>query len=90
MRLSEDIKPISYIKSHATEIIREFSNVSKTLIITHNGEAKAVMQDIASHEAIQESLALLKILALGMQAIEKNQIKPLKKVFAKLRTKKHE
>lgn len=63
MKLSEDVKPISYIKSHASEIIRELSEKNSTVVITLNGEAKAILQDIREYERIRESLAMLKILA---------------------------
>lgn len=63
MKLSESIKPISYLKAHASELIREVAIEHKTLIITQNGEAKAVLQDLQSYEQTQESLALLKMLA---------------------------
>lgn len=61
------IKPISYFKANAAEIIRELVEVGEPMIITQNGEAKAVVQDIVSYEQTQETLALLKILALGEQ-----------------------
>jgi prevent-host-death family protein len=78
---SNSIKPISYIKTHASEIVRELSNNQSTLIITQNGEAKAVLQDINIYEQTQETLALLKILALSNKSIENGNIKPLKKCF---------
>ena len=61
MMPSEDIKPISYFKAHASEVIKDVSDNRKTLIITQNGEAKVIVQDIRSFEQSQESLALLKI-----------------------------
>jgi prevent-host-death family protein len=48
MKLSESIKPISYLKAHASELVREISDEHKTLIITQNGEAKVVVQDLES------------------------------------------
>jgi len=65
MKVSEAVKPISYLKAHASEIIRDIVDASKTLVITQNGEAKAILQDIKKYEQTQESLALLKILALS-------------------------
>ena len=63
MKYSTRIKPISYVKANAAELIRELAENREPLIITQNGEAKAVMQDIATYEQDQETLALLKILA---------------------------
>ena len=67
MSLASRIKPISYFKANAAEIIKELAEVGEPMIITQNGEAKAVVQDIVSYEKTQETLALLKILALGEQ-----------------------
>ena len=68
MKLSSQIKPISYLKAHAAEIVRHLGEQREPLVITQNGEAKVVMQDIESYEQTQETMALLKILALGAQA----------------------
>ena len=70
MALSSQIKPISYLKAHAADVIRELGKKHQPLIITQNGEAKVVMQDIHSYEQQQETMALLKILALGNHQIE--------------------
>ena len=74
MRLSNQIKPISYLKAHAAEIIRHLGNKGEPLIITQNGEAKAVIQDIRMYEQTQETIALLKILALGNRQIEEGKV----------------
>lgn len=79
MRFSESIKPISYLKTHASEVIRDVSNNQKTLIITHNGEAKVVLQDVKLYEKTQESIALLKILALSGKEMKLGNYKPLEK-----------
>jgi prevent-host-death family protein len=85
MKLSEDIKPISYFKAHASEIVRQVSEKQKTMVITQNGEAKAVIQDIRVYEQTQESLALLKILAQGNQSLKEGKMKPVKKAFQDVR-----
>jgi prevent-host-death family protein len=74
MRLSHQIKPISYLKAHAAEIIRNLGDEGEPLIITQNGEAKVILQDIKSYEETQETLALLKILALGNRQIEEGKV----------------
>jgi prevent-host-death family protein len=79
------IKPISYFKANAAEIIQELGEVGEPMIITQNGEAKAVVQDIVSYEQTQETLALLKILALANNNIEQGHYRPAKDVFADLR-----
>lgn len=84
MKLSSHIKPISYLKAHASEIIRNMGEHGEPLIITQNGEAKAVVQDIASYEQTQETMALLKILALGNRQIEDGNVKPAAEVIRRL------
>jgi prevent-host-death family protein len=79
------IKPISYFKANAAEIIQELSEVGEPMIITQNGEAKAIVQDIVSYEKTQETLALLRILALANRNIEQGRYRPAKAVFADLR-----
>ena len=88
MRYSSQVKPISYLKANAAEVLSHLSDQREPLIITQNGEAKAVLQDIASFEETQETLALLKILALGNQDVAAGKIKPVADVIARLRAKK--
>lgn len=75
MKLSSQIKPISYLKAHASEVIRQLSEQQEPMIITQNGEAKVIMQDIQSYEQQQETMALLKILALGNRQIEEGKVR---------------
>ena len=79
------IKSISYFKANATEILQELGEVGEPMIITQNGEAKAIVQDIVSYEKTQETLALLKILALANRNIEEGRYRPAKDVFSDLR-----
>jgi len=74
MKPSERIKPISYVKSHVSEIVGSLSKQGEPLIITQNGEAKAVLLDYDSYEQSRETLALLKILALGNKQIEEGKV----------------
>jgi len=87
MRYSRQIKPISYLKANAADVLQELKEQRKPLIITQNGEAKAVLQDVASYEETQETLALLKILALGSQQFEKREVTPVSEVVKRLRSK---
>lgn len=88
MRYSSRVKPISYLKANAAEVLTHLAEQREPLIITQNGEAKAVLQDLASYEETQETLALLKILALGQQDIEAGRVRPLADVAARLRAKR--
>ena len=85
MLLQEAVKPISYVKAHAADIILSITESRTPIIITQNGEATAVLQDIASYEEIQESLALLKILAISRKDIEAGRVKPAEQAFADIR-----
>jgi prevent-host-death family protein len=85
MRYSTQIKPISYLKANAAEVLQEIAEQRKPLVITQNGEAKAVLQDVASYEETQETLALLKILALGNQQVGQGKVKPVAEVAKRLR-----
>lgn len=87
MLLQKSVKPISYVKAHAADIIRDMAGNRSPIIITQNGEAKAVLQDIASYEETQESLALLKILALSRKDVEAGRVKPAAQAFADLKEK---
>lgn len=88
MRYSTRVKPISYLKANAAEVLLQLAEQREPLFITQNGEAKAVLQDVASYEETQETLALLKILALGNLEIEAGKVKPLAEVVARLRAKR--
>jgi prevent-host-death family protein len=85
MRYSTQIRPISYLKANAAEVLQELTDQRQPMVITQNGEAKAVIQDVASFEQTQETLALLKILALGNQQIAQGRVKPLADVVKRLR-----
>ena len=88
MRYSTQVKPISYLKANAAEVLATLSEQREPLVITQNGEAKAVLQDVASFEATQETLALLKVLALGNQDVSAGKVKPVGEVVARLKAKK--
>lgn len=88
MRYSSQVKPISYLKAHAAEVLIRLADEREPLVITQNGEAKAVLQDVASFEETQETLALLKILALGNEDVAAGKVKPAAEVVARLRGKR--
>ena len=90
MKLSKNIKPISYLKAHAADIIRNIGSHQEPLIITQNGEAKAIVQDIDSYEKERETMAMLKILALGNQQLDKGEVIPATDALNKIREKKRD
>ena len=85
MKLTSKVKPISYIKANAAEILQQLEATREPVVITLNGEAKAVLQDLESYEDTQETLALLKILALGQKEDETGQVRPANEVIQRLR-----
>jgi len=88
MKLSTQIRPISYLKAHASEIVRDLGGKGPSMIITQNGEAKAVLQDIHSYEQTQETLALLKILALGQKQIEEGRVVSLDSAVRQIKARR--
>lgn len=88
MSYANRIKPISYLKANAAEVLLELAETREPMIITQHGEAKAVIQDVASYEQTQETLALLKILALGERQVAEGKVKPAREVIAALRGKR--
>jgi len=87
MHYSTQVKPISYLKAHAAQVLAQIAQDREPLVITQNGEARAVLQDLVSYEATQDTLALLKILALGNQDIAQGKLKPVADVVKRLRAK---
>jgi prevent-host-death family protein len=85
MRYSTQIKPISYVKAHAAEILDRITSEREPIIITQNGEARAVLVDVCSYEETQETLALLKALVAGTRGTETNQTYSLDEAVAELR-----
>jgi prevent-host-death family protein len=88
MRYSTQVKPISYLEANAAEVLTQLAEQREPMGITQNGEAKTVLQDVASFEETREMLALLKILALGQQDVEAGGVKPVADVVARLRAKR--
>ncbi|MBA4390281.1 MAG: antitoxin, Phd family protein [Syntrophus sp. (in: bacteria)] len=89
MKLSSQIKPISYLKAHAAEIVRNIAGQREPLIITQNGTAKVVIQDIESYEKTLETMALLKILALGNRQIDEGKVVQAAEAINRLREQRN-
>ena len=84
MKLSSQIKPISYLKSHTAQIVKDLSHSREPMVITQNGEATLVVMDVQSFEERESTLALLKILALGNREIELGKFRAADDVFTGL------
>ncbi|MEJ5262658.1 MAG: type II toxin-antitoxin system Phd/YefM family antitoxin [Ignavibacterium sp.] len=87
MKFSESVKPVSYLKAHVSEILKDLSENNKTLLITQNGEAKAVLQDVKVYEQTQEAIALLKIISLSDVNLKQKKYKSVNKSFKSLKDK---
>ena len=85
MKLSRAVKPISYLKQHTADALREVNENNSSIVITQNGEAKAVLVDIVEYEQAQESFALLKMLAQSKNSYQQGKHKPAKKALADVR-----
>ncbi|MBC3207074.1 type II toxin-antitoxin system Phd/YefM family antitoxin [Pseudomonas sp. SWRI111] len=84
MKLSAQIKPISYLKSHTAEIVKTITESREPLVITQNGEAKLVVMDVKSFEEQEDTMALLKLLAMGNREIEEGKFDDAERVFSEL------
>ena len=84
MKLSTQIKPISYLKSHTAQIVKDLTDSRQPMVITQNGEATLVVIDVKSFEERENTLALLKILAMGNREIEQGKFRDVEAVFADL------
>ena len=85
MKLSKQLKPISDLKAHEPTILRTLKDHSQPVVITLHGEAKAILQDIGQYEETQETLALLKVLALTNRQVEEGKVRPVADAFSRIR-----
>lgn len=85
MKLSEQVRPIGYLKAHAPEVVRSLAETRRPVVLTVHGEAKAVLQDVGQYEETQETLALLKVLALTNRQVDEGKVRPAGKAFAQIR-----
>ena len=88
MKPSTNIKPISYLKANASDVVNQLQEQREPMIITQNGEAKMVVQDIESYEKTQQTLALLKILALGQKQIEAGEVVEASTIIEQIRARR--
>jgi len=84
MKYSESIKPISYLKTHTSEIIGNVAEGRAPYVITQYGEAKAVVQSVEEYEQNQATLALLKILAMSSKSLQEGKVRDADDVFAEI------
>ena len=85
INLSQDIKPISYIKTNAADMMRYVNDNKNPIVITQNGEAKAVLVDIESYQKMQDAFTLLKIVQLSEKDVRAGNFKESNEVFSDIR-----
>jgi len=82
MNISQDIKPITYLKSRAADLFKQINDTHRPVIITQNGEPKAVLQDPQTYEAMRNALGILKLISMGEDDIRAGRIKEQEEVLA--------
>ncbi|TFG91657.1 MAG: type II toxin-antitoxin system Phd/YefM family antitoxin [Syntrophobacterales bacterium] len=81
MNISRDIKPITYLKSRASDLLKQINETHCPVIITQNGEPKAVLQDPKSYENMRNAIGILKLLSQGEEDVKKGKTRSQKQVF---------
>ena len=87
MDISRDIKPVSYLKARAADLLKQINETHRPVIITQNGEARAVLQDPESYEKMRNAIGLLKILSISENEIKNSDVMPGDKVFERVQDK---
>ncbi|MBU2513506.1 type II toxin-antitoxin system Phd/YefM family antitoxin [bacterium] len=87
MNLSTDIRPISYLKSKSADLLKQVNETHRPVIITQNGEPKAVLQDPESYENMRNALGILKLLSQSEEDLKKQKVNSQEDVFSKLEAK---
>ncbi len=84
MQLANDIKPITYLKSRAADVLKQINETHRPMIITQNGEAKAVIQDPQSYEDMKNAISMLKLLSFAEEDIKNGDLLDEEEVFSEL------
>jgi prevent-host-death family protein len=84
MNISRDIKPVTYLKSRASDLLKQINETHRPVVITQNGELRAVLQDPESYENMRNAIGLLKLISLGEKDIKDGKSKSQEEVFANI------
>ena len=90
MNITKDIKSVTYLKSRAADLLEQINNTHRPIIITQNGEPKAILQDPVSYENMRNAIGLLKLISQGEKNIESGKVKIQKEVFDSIEKKMKE
>ncbi len=84
MNIKEDIRPISYVKAHAADMLDQVNETKRPVFVTQNGEAKAVLLDPASYENMRTALGLLKMVAQGEKDVIDGKLLSQEEAFVRI------
>ena len=87
MNIRQDIRPVTYLKTKAAAVLDQINDTHRPIIITQDGEPRAVIQDPESYESMRQALAMLKLLAQGEEDVRRGRAVPQERVFAGLRAR---
>ncbi len=90
MRIAEDIKPVTYMKTHASQVLKAVNETRRPLVITQNGEARGVLLDVATYQELKDATLLLKLVAQGEEDVRKGRLIPQAEVFSRVRSRLRE
>lgn len=81
MNISSDIKPVSFLKSHAADILKQINDTHRPIVITQNGEPRGVIQDPESYDNMRKAIGLLKLISQGEEDVKQGNTKTQDRVF---------
>ena len=81
MNITNDIKPITYLKSRTADALKQINETHRPIIITQNGEPRAVLQDPESYENMRNAIGILKLITQGEDDIKNKNTKSQNDVF---------
>jgi len=84
MNISSDIKPVTYLKSRASDLLKQINETHRPVVITQNGEPRAVLQDPESYENMRNAIGLLKLISLGEKDVKDGKTKSQEEMFANI------
>ena len=84
MSIEEDIRPITYLKTRAADLLKQVNETHRAVVITQNGEPRAVLQDPESYESMRTALGLMKLISQGEEDVRKGRTRSQAEVFSRI------
>jgi len=82
--LKKDIRPVTYLKTKASELLKQVNDTHRPVVITQNGEPRAVLQDAKSYEDMRYALGLMKLISQGEEDISQGKVRTQDEVFSRI------